>query len=263
MGVFFWKSDKSVGRSPKVQALSGHPPAPAQVLPKKMHSNWFPEKLTRQKTKEIKGTAPFKSVTDYNAAVNSLIAREAALGFDGHATATASDIEKQANAILMAIKKRDEIEVYSKYGDKAGRTRVPGDHFLGVVDIINKTELLKVAHMMPKGAHLHCHFNSCLLPTFLIQIAKDIKAMHIRSTLPLSSQENKALAEISFQTMPPQEPANLFDPNYKPLSWMNYQEFWRAFQGGYPAAEAWLVSKMLLTEQEAHELNQTGKGLVP
>jgi adenosine deaminase CECR1 len=262
MGVFLSTLDKSGGRSVKAQEHSRKASVLARVVPKKMQSNWILGGLTRQKMKEIIGTAPFKSEKDYIATIERLIAREASQSFDGHATATASNLERQANKILMAIKKRDETEVYDKFRDKAGRKRAPGDHFLGVVDIINKTELLKVARRIPKGAHLHCHFNSCLLPTFLIGIAKDIKAMHIRSTLPLSCPENIVQAEISFQTLPPQQPANLFDPDYEPLSWMNYQDFWRIFPGGYPAAESWLVSKMLLTEEEVYELDQTGKGSV-
>lgn len=250
MGSLCSTSIKGGGRSLKAGELPGNP-----------SSHRISEEMTHQKAKEISG-APFKGKEDYIEKVRKLIAEESSQSFDSHASATASSNEKLANKILMAVKKRDEVEVYGKFRDKAGRRRAPGDHFLGVVDIINKTELFKVAHKMPKGAHLHCHFNSLLLPTFLLGIAKDIKAMHIRSTLPLSSLENMERAEISFQTLPPQEPANLFDPSYKPRSWMNYQDFWRIFPGGYPKAEDWLVSKMLLTEEEVHGLDQTGKGYV-
>jgi succinate dehydrogenase (ubiquinone) flavoprotein subunit len=56
------------------------------------------------------------------------------------------------------------------------------DHFLGNVDLINKTKLLKVAKRMPKGAHLHCHFNSCLRPEFLLEQARGRESMYFRTS---------------------------------------------------------------------------------
>jgi hypothetical protein len=53
-------------------------------------------------------------------------------------------------------------------------------HFLGNVDLINQTLLFEVATKMPKGAHLHIHFNSCLPARFLIEQARDVDAMYIR-----------------------------------------------------------------------------------
>jgi adenosine deaminase CECR1 len=66
-------------------------------------------------------------------------------------------------------------KIYSKLKDKDGRQRVVAGHFLSFlsnVDLINKTELLKVVKKMPKGAHLHYHFNSCLRPEFLLEQAR-------------------------------------------------------------------------------------------
>jgi adenosine deaminase CECR1 len=111
-------------------------------------------------------------VQSYEEARAALIATENSQAFDGQAVAAALAIEKRANELVGAIRKEDEKEIYGKLKDKDGRQRVVANHFLGNVDLINKTELLKVAKKMPKGAHLHCHFNSCLRPEFLLEQAR-------------------------------------------------------------------------------------------
>jgi adenosine deaminase CECR1 len=217
------------------------------------------EKVTRQKMKEIHGEKAFASMDEYEAARASLIARENAQAFDGRAIATASAGEKRANELVVAILKSDEIDVYGTMRDKNGRQRSAADHFLGNVDLINKTELLKVAKRMPKGAHLHCHFNSCLRPEFLIQHARGRKSMYIRSTCPLTSQEAMLQAEISFLVQAPQpEGVSLFSENYVPQTWTRYTKFCEGFQGGIEGAEDWLVTKMLLNEEEVYSTYQTG-----
>lgn len=228
-----------------------------RLITKKM-SPWT-EKITRQKMRDINGETTFSSVQDYEGARAALIARENSQAFDGHAVATASATEKRANELVSAIRKDDEKEIYGKLRDKDGRQRVVADHFLGNVDLINKTELLKVAKRMPKGAHLHCHFNSCLRPEFLLEQARGRESMYIRSTCPLTSEKAKEDAEISFLVQPPQpEGVNLFSKDYVPQSWMRYPKFCEVFPGGVEAAEKWLRWKMLLNEEEVYHTYQTG-----
>jgi adenosine deaminase CECR1 len=224
-----------------------------------MPQSWITEKVTRQKMKEIHGERPFTSVNDYEEVRAALIARENAQAFDAQAIATASVLEKQANEIVAAIRKNDETEVYGMMRDKHGRQRAPADHFLGNVDLINMTDLFRVAKKMPKGAHLHCHFNSCLRPEFLIEHARNKESMYIRSTCPLTSKEAMLQAEISFLVQPPQpEVASIFSENYVPQTWMRYTKFCVEFFGGVEEAEKWLVSKMLLNEEEVYDTYQTG-----
>lgn len=201
------------------------------------------------------------SVQSYEEARAALIAKENSQAFDGQAVAAASDIQKRANELVGVIRKKDEEEIYGKLKDKDGQQRVVADHFLGNVDLINKTELLKVTQRMPKGAHLHCHFNSCLRPEFLLEQARGRESMYIRSTCPLITEKAKKDAEISFLVQPPQpEGVNLFSEDYVPQSWMNYPKFCEEFQGGVAAAEEWLISKILLNEEEVHNTYQTGTG---
>lgn len=224
-----------------------------------MPPSWITEKVTRQKMREINGETTFTTVQSYEEARAVLIARENSQAFDGRAVATASDLEKRANELISAIRKNDEKDVYGALRDRNGRQRTVADHFLGNVDLINKTELLKVAKKMPKGAHLHCHFNSCLRPEFLLEHARGREAMYIRSTCPLTSEQAMQQAEISFLVQPPQpEGVNLFSEDYVPQSWMRYPKFCTIFPGGLEAAEKWLISKMLLNEEEVYDIYQTG-----
>ncbi len=237
---------------------SAHSP---RVIHKKMPPSWITEKVTRQKMREINGETTFTSVESYEEARATLIAREHLQAFDGRAVATASELEKRANELISAIRKTDEKDVYGALRDRHGRQRTVADHFLGNVDLINKTELLKVAKKMPKGAHLHCHFNSCLRPEFLIGHARGRESMYIRSTCPLTSEQAMQQAEISFLVQPPQpEGVNLFSEDYVAQSWMKYPSFCEIFPGGLEAAEKWLIWKMLLNEEEAYNTYQTGTG---
>jgi adenosine deaminase CECR1 len=235
---------------------SAHSP---RVITKKMPPHRVSEKVTRQKMREINGEKTFTSVQSYEDARAALIAMESSQAFDGHAIAAASAVEKRANELVGEIKKEDEREIYGKLKDKHGRQRVVADHFLGNVDLINKTELLRVAKMMPKGAHLHCHFNSCLRPEFLLEQARGRESMYIRSTCPLTSDQAMREAEISFLVQPPQlEGVDLFSEDYEPQSWMKYPKFCEVFPGGTAAAEKWLIWKMLLNEEEVYNTYQTG-----
>jgi adenosine deaminase CECR1 len=231
--------------------------------------------------------ADLTSLDDYNNAREQLQAAERERAFDFQIAAASSEMERRAARLLRKIQEYDRGHTYGKPTDVNGNPthkRTQGEHFLGNVDLINKTHLMKVAKRMPKGAHLHIHWNSCLPARFLIRQARDIKAMYIRSTLPLTTPENFAATRISFMVMTPYEAThikgaeddeketplgNVFDPSYVPNRWMPYKQFQELFS--FPAdfgesltrtqkAERWLEHKMLISEDEAHGCKQTGHG---
>lgn len=228
----------------------------------------------------------FETQTAYDKARESLQAAERAIGFDADVIATASSIEDQAVEILKKIRLHDWDHVYGRPFDANGTStgmRTVGQHFLGNVEHINQTWLMDVARRFPKGAHLHIHFNSCLPANFLIRQARDINAMYIRSTLPLTTPENWVASRISFMVMTPHEATsvktvdgekfvplgNVWDPEYVSNTWMSYKEFQKNFvynddEGrillGTEGAEMWLEKKMQISEEEAHGTHQTGRG---
>lgn len=229
----------------------------------------------------------FETLEQYDAALRSLQLAEKAVAFDHEVVATASKMERLAVELVRKIKAYDIERARSNTENSTGqstRPKLPGDHFLGTIDLINQTELMKVAKRMPKGAHLHIHFNSCLPARFLIQQARNIDAMYIRSTEPLTTPQNWADSRISFMVMTQHEAThvkgsdgveietplgNTFNTDYVSNQWMPYKEFQQAFRffdenqvllKGTKGAETWLERKMIISEEEAHGTQQTGKG---
>ncbi|KAI1801303.1 Metallo-dependent hydrolase [Daldinia bambusicola] len=152
----------------------------------------------------------------------------------------ASRDEEAANQILLETRDAD--------GQLYGEHEHPGNHFSRNVHIIDKTQLLKAARVLPKGAHLHIHFNSTLLPEFLLGVAKEMPNMYISSpTHKLRSKSDFDNCEIVFtlqntkkilddpnvgrelqeQELSSRDPEgpNLFHADYEPRQLMRYQYF--------------------------------------
>ena len=286
MGALCSTIDKDGDDPPESKAQ-----AQAQThLPRRLHKMpqiGRPGTRSQQSWKAAISHREFETVGAYNKALEDLQLAEKAIAFDAEATATASKIERLAAALLKKIQAYDWDTTYGQPFDAQGHAtgkRTEGEHFLGNVDLINRTELMKVARRMPKGAHLHIHFNSCLPAKFLIQQARDIDAMYIRSTLPLTSPENMKASRISFMVMTPHEATHTKDAagveTYVPLgdiwessytcnTWMPYKQFQNEFEfvdedgqvyKKTSGAERWLERKMLISEEEAHGSPQTGRG---
>jgi adenosine deaminase CECR1 len=243
----------------------------------------------QQTWRAIIGDEEFESTAAYDKAREALQAAERNITFDAEAISASSDVEKQASEVLRQIKLYDQDNTYGPQFDEQGSDigmRHAGQHFLGNVDLIDKSWMMEVAKRMPKGAHLHVHFNSCLPASFLIQQARDIDAMYIRSTVPLTSQANMDLSRISFMVLTPHEAThiknihgaeeyvplgNVFDNECITNNWMPYKQFQNEFEVVHPEpkernlsktplAELWLEKKMQISEEEAHGAHQTGRG---
>ncbi|KAJ0163656.1 Adenosine deaminase CECR1-A [Colletotrichum tanaceti] len=205
--------------------------------------------------------------------------REKTLAFDFRLTALASPKEIEANAIIQIIKAEDQRLVYDAAEPRQGwggqnHPRFPTDHFLSNVHLINKTRLLDIAIKMPKGAHLHIHFNACLQPHVLLAIAKNMDRMFITSDRPLPPSEDGRtdeearnalhLCEIQFSILPPEKenPGDIFSPNYVKRQTMKYSQFLVEFPKHHNNAdpEEWLTSKLVFHENEAHNVLQTVHG---
>ncbi|KAI1387532.1 Metallo-dependent hydrolase [Hypoxylon trugodes] len=183
--------------------------------------------------------------------------RSGALDFQNSMKFHASADDFKANEKLLEKRKDDEDKFYDKSASSKGsggnpRTRFPENHFSRNVDTIDKTQLLKTARIMPKGAHLHLHFNSTLPPGFLLTIAKGMKNMYISSpTHKLRSKDDFRDCEIVFTLRPlgevleglSEDPVsrgrelvekdkrgpNIFHDDYEPRQLMRFQYFLTAW----------------------------------
>ncbi|KAI9729647.1 MAG: hypothetical protein M1818_008450 [Claussenomyces sp. TS43310] len=263
MGTFCSISADRAGHEPEEAASQKVRP----VFMSKMPPTWITEKITRQKMREMVETSALTNAQTYHERRDALILEERSCAFDASAQQNATSLEKEAARIVKAIRADDVVKVYATEKDSHGNHRSVADHFIGNVEIINKTELIKVAKQLPKGAHLHCHYNSCLPPKFLIEHARSVEMMWIKSTESLSTDAGRKRAEIQFQVqeppsllVPAQVEGDLLAADYVSGAWMNYQNFQKAF-GGTGAAEKWLESKMLLTEDEVYGVDQNVKDI--
>lgn len=197
---------------------------------------------------------------------------EGSLGFDFVCTESAKELEVEANKVLQRLKKNDIARFYEPAPKKRGyrgqeHPRFYGDHFLSNADIIEQTQLFALCRAMPKGAHLHIHFNANLLPSVLLGIAKDMDRMFIWSNVALDQPEAYDLCRIQFsimseETVEEKGKGNPFAKNYKSGTVMQFQEFMKAYPGGQEAADQFLQQKLVFHEEEAHNLLQTQEGLV-
>ncbi|KAL7940322.1 hypothetical protein V8C42DRAFT_356331 [Trichoderma barbatum] len=220
---------------------------------------------------------PISSVPEYEELRKNMLAREGDLSFDARCRSRATPKELRVDAIIRKVREQDDA-VYKSEPMRRGHQgqlhpRFAGDHFLGNIDLIDKMGLFQIASKMPKGAHLHIHFNACLPPRVLLDIAKGMSRMFISSSnLPLirkaggeNEYENFDKCEIQFSVMSLEEekaPGNLFSADYTPKHMMKFSDFLIQFANHYKnvAVDEWLLHKLMFTEQEAHHSYQTAAG---
>lgn len=224
-----------------------------------------------------------QAVKDHLAKRSHILQLEKTLDFDHRCRATSNHEERLADSIIQELKKKDQSNVYEKAKPRRGfggqlHPRFPGDHFLSNVSLIDETQLYQVARMMPKGAHLHIHFNACLLPHVLLNIAKGMERMFITSDIPLVPDqdfENFNKCEIQFSIMSPdkEKPGDLFSKHYEARQTMKFNDFLRyfaeflrrcpGFLHRFPdldTADKWLLNKLVFHEDEAYNPLQTASG---
>ncbi|KAH7115691.1 hypothetical protein EDB81DRAFT_293834 [Dactylonectria macrodidyma] len=214
----------------------------------------------------------YDSVDQYNALRSQLLDREKILGFDFSCRKQSSSNERRAEAIIQRLKREDRSGIYDTAPPRTGfggqtHARFAGDHFLSNLPLINQTALFNVARHMPKGAHLHIHFNACLAPNVLLSIAESMDRMFITSSIPLVPDDGYAsydFCEIQFSLMSPEKekPGDLFSAKYESRQTMKFQHFLKSFPKHYTkfTAKEWLLNKLMFDEQETYNHLQTAAG---
>lgn len=151
-------------------------------------------------------------------------------------TMSQRDIDEEvANEVLQNARRLDDIQIFEPATRLPGilsqtHERHAGDHFLSNIDLIDGTDpnesprivarrggtsasinlaksyLLQIAEKMPKGAHLHIHFNATLLPQVLLEKAERMPNMYIWTNVPLMTKEDFDLCEVQFSLGERKEP---------------------------------------------------------
>ncbi|GAB1315879.1 Adenosine deaminase domain-containing protein [Madurella fahalii] len=241
--------------------------------PKKPESREFASKEAYERARKAFEAFALQKTEAYDALRKEVAQHEGAMGFEFACTKNASDLEIRANVVLQRLKEQDIERFYKTAKPKTGyhgqkHARFYGDHFLSNVDIIKETQLFGLCRAMPKGAHLHIHFNANLLPNFLLGIAKKMEHMFIWSNMSLAKDTALEECRIQFsimsnETAKSRGEGNLLDCRYEGQRVMRFKEFIDEFRRRHKHGmdvDAWLQNKLVFQEEEAHNMLQTAEG---
>jgi adenosine deaminase CECR1 len=211
--------------------------------------------------------------TDYDSQKLRLLSKETETNWDYQARITATKEEQRAQHILWTIREDERIGLFGNVASERIpdpiTTRDMGGQFLTNKAWINRSRVYRMAQRMPKGMHLHLHFNAELAPDELIERAITLECMFVRSTRPLVREEDYAESEIVFSVLPlSTTTVDIFSSNYNgefraagSTPWMRWSTFREEFQKrrGEPV-ENWIRGKLILTEAEVYGIEQTTNG---
>jgi adenosine deaminase CECR1 len=228
--------------------------------------------LDTTRASRTRGPHIFTDSNDYFRQRREVVRREKTLAFDYRCRVRASRNECHANDIIQRLRELDRISVYGSAQPRQGfggqsHPRYPGDHFLVNRPLIEQTNLFKVAQRMPKGGHLHIHFNACLQPNVLLEIAAEMDRMFVTSDIPLTPHHDYLAfdrCEIQFSILTPdkERPGDIFSQDYQSRQTMKFSEFLERFPKVHPQMEAmeWLKTKLVVHEGETYNVCQTSTG---
>jgi adenosine deaminase CECR1 len=146
--------------------------------------------------------------------------------------------ERRAAVIIRAIREYERKDVFGNLASEAipgAETRDMGGQFLTNKDRIDFESLLyKISIRVPKGGLLHLHFNSELHPERLLEQARSIDNLYIRSIRPLLGPEDLDLTETVFNVLDPnmvEKGVGLFSPDYpgNATNWKTDEWKWKVW----------------------------------
>ncbi|KAI7279403.1 Metallo-dependent hydrolase [Hortaea werneckii] len=204
--------------------------------------------------------------------------------WDLKARLEASEVEVQAAGIVFKIREheRRDPELFGNLPSEAvpsPEVRDMGGKFLPNKSRIERSRIFDISRHMPKGCHLHIHFNTELPPELLLPHARRLKdTMFVRTTRPLLAREDFEKAEVVFNVMPKTTvTADIFSIEYNPdvkaenaNPWMRWADFRLSFPHdlayeerpeGFDDAECWAREKMALTAERVYSDKQTTNGI--
>lgn len=216
---------------------------------------------------------PYAAQDDYDARKLNLLETESREAWDASARRTASAAENRAQTIAFKIREDERISLFGNVASEAipgSETRDMGGQFLTNKDRINESKIYYMAQKMPKGCHLHLHFNAeLMIPDEFIELAKENPNMYVRSTKAILKESDYDQAEIVFNVLPSSTAeANIFNARYKPdfrspgakpwMKWSKFRDVFKIKRNEEP--ERWIRQKLVLTEDEVYGIHQTTNG---
>ncbi|OJD30609.1 adenosine amp deaminase [Diplodia corticola] len=267
------KSQDSPRKRTKHQELPATPPAEADEQPVEQMTE--EEKLLQVGDQLKQNLNNSQQQEGYDQDRRDLLQQEQTESWDRKSKLSASEVENRAAHIVWKIREHERDNLFGNLATEAvpdASTRDMGGQFLTNKERIDReSKLFEIVKHMPKGAHLHAHFNAELPVDELLERAKGMDTMFVRSIVPLLAPEDFNKTEIVFTVLPANHPeADLFSEDYKPdfknttnnpwMKWTNFQRIFSDRNGGTDAT-AWVRTKMILSEEEVYGTSQTVNGI--
>ena len=115
---------------------------------------------------------------------------------------------------------------------------------------------------MPKGALLHAHLDATVNQNFVLQLALQQPALHVRTATPINRNTiNSTLPE--FRALPQNqfsEGPGVTDPSYVANEWVSLQKARNTFDpdlGGPHGFDKWVLGAITINPKEAYETHNT------
>lgn len=112
---------------------------------------------------------------------------------------------------------------------------------------------------MPKGGLLHVHLDATVDVAFLLQLALQQPALHIRTTTPLTP-DNITHHLPEFRPLPVSEygeSADIASSTYAPGAWVPLNDARNAFSLGPQMFDKWILGALTINPMEAYNTHNT------
>ncbi|KAF7363649.1 Brix domain-containing protein [Mycena sanguinolenta] len=203
----------------------------------------------------------FADVAHYKQERAALIDRDRSLRRD-NSESKVSPSEAKADVIIRELRDAENKSVWAAEHEGVPHP-FPGMEFLTGRSIILKTKLFKILAKMPKGGLLHAHLDATVNADFLLKIALEQPALHVRTTESLTALTiSKILPE--FKALPKElftnSDVSLTHSSYVPNTWVSLTAARNNFDpalGGPEGFDKWVVGAMTINPSEAYQTHNT------
>lgn len=173
-----------------------------------------------------------------------------------------SPLEVKADEIVRKLRAKEAETIWKEEHPEILHP-FPGMEFLTGKKLIEKTKIFKVLSKMPKGALLHAHFDGTVNTSFLLKLALEQPAIHVRVPEPLTAQNISSILP-EFQPLPAQsfnlQGPSLTSSDYTTNTWVNIATAREQFDkslGGPEGFDKWVIDSMMISPAEAYGTHNT------
>ncbi|KII89146.1 hypothetical protein PLICRDRAFT_175374 [Plicaturopsis crispa FD-325 SS-3] len=206
-------------------------------------------------------TAQQPDIAGYLAKRAAFIDDGRSLRVDYARASTFSDVQRKADEVICAIRQTEASTIWSAQYESIPHP-FPGMEFLTGKSIIQRTQIFELLTKMPKGGLLHVHLDATVDAKFLLQLALEQPAIHVRAphainaaTLGETLPEFRALPQAEFSDV-----ATLSDASYAGNQWVSLRNARDSFDpalGGPKAFDAWVIGALTINPNEAYHTHNT------